>query len=94
MPCSTLRLLLQVKSYSSREYSFFERDATHGFTAQKLRLIFLGELVFKAVFGCKIPNSKLFFRHLHGDLNLDEIKNTLRLMSVNGEMNLMNLIRL
>ena len=34
------------------------------------------------------------FRHLHGDLNLDEIKNALRLLSVNGETNLMNLIRL
>ena len=47
-----------------------------------------------AVFGYKIPNSKFFFRHLHGDLNLDEIKNALRLLSVNGETNLMNLIRL
>ena len=28
------------------------------------------------------------------DLNLDEIKNALRLLSVNGETNLMNLIRL
>ena len=27
-----------------------------------------------------------------GDLNLDEIKNALRLLSVNGETNLMNLI--
>ena len=36
----------------------------------------------------------IFFRHLHGDLNLDEIKNALRLLSVNGETNLMNLIRL
>ena len=35
-----------------------------------------------------------FFRHLHGDINLDEIKNALRLLSVNGETNLMNLIRL
>ena len=40
----------------------------------------------------KIPKKKI--RHLHGDLNLDEIKNTLRLLSVNGETNLMNLIRL
>ena len=48
----------------------------------------------KSVFGCKLPNSKFFFRHLHGDLNLDEIKNALRLLSVNGETNLMNLIRL
>jgi len=32
--------------------------------------------------------------HLHVDLNLDEIKNALRLLSVNGETNLMNLIRL
>ena len=39
----------------------------------------------------KISN---FFWHLHGDLNLDEIKNALRLLSVNGEMNLMNLISL
>ena len=31
----------------------------------------------EAVFGCKVPNSKKNFRHLHGDLNLDEIKNTL-----------------
>ena len=44
----------------------------------------------------QLQNSKfqIFFRHLHGDLNLDEIKNTLRLLSVNGETNLMNLIRL
>ena len=27
-----------------------------------------------AVFCYKIPNSKFFSRHLHGDLNLDEIK--------------------
>ena len=42
------------------------------------------------------PKSKFqfFFRHLHGDLNLDEIKNALRLRSVNGETNIMNLIRL
>ena len=46
------------------------------------------------VFSYKIQNSKKKFRHLHGDLNLDEIKNALRLLSVNGEMNLMNLIRL
>ena len=31
---------------------------------------------------------------MHGDLNLNEIKNALRLLSVNGETNLMNLIRL
>jgi len=48
----------------------------------------------KAVFSSNVPNSKFFFRHLHGDLNLDEIKNALRLLSVNGETNLMNLIRL
>ena len=46
-----------------------------------------------AVFSYKIPNSNFFFRHLHEDLNLDEIKNALRLLSVNGETNLMNLIR-
>ena len=46
------------------------------------------------VFGYKIQNSKKNFRHLHGDLNLDEIKNALQLLSVNGETNLMNLIRL
>ena len=48
----------------------------------------------EAVFGCKNQNSKKNFRHLHGNLNLDEIKNALRLLSVNGETNLMNLIRL
>jgi len=48
----------------------------------------------KPVFRCKNQNSKKNFRHLHGDLNLDEIKNALRLLSVNGETNLMNLIRL
>ena len=37
---------------------------------------------------------QFFFRHLHGDLNLDKIKNALRLLSVNGKTNLMNLIRL
>ena len=40
------------------------------------------------------PKFQKKFRHLHVDLNLDEIKNTLRLLSVNGETNLMNLIRL
>ena len=48
----------------------------------------------KAVFGYQIQNSKKNFRHLYGNLNLDEIKNALRLLSVNGETNLMNLIRL
>jgi len=47
-----------------------------------------------AVFSSIFPNSNFFFRHLHGDLNLDEIKNALRLLSVNGETNLMNLIML
>ena len=40
----------------------------------------------------KNQNSK-FFLHLHGDLNLDEIKIALRLLPVNRETNLMNLIR-
>ena len=48
----------------------------------------------QAVFGYQIQNSKKKIRHLHEDLNLDEIKNALRLLSVNGETNLMNLIRL
>ena len=48
----------------------------------------------RAVFGSQNQNSKNFFRHLHEDLNLDEIKNVLRLLSVNGETNLTNLIRL
>jgi len=48
----------------------------------------------KAMFGYKIQNSKKKFRHLHVDLNLDEIKNALQLLSVNDETNLMNLIRL
>ena len=45
---------------------------------------------------CLVTKFKIliFFRHLHGDLNLDEIKNVLRLLSVNGETNLMNIIRL
>ena len=46
-----------------------------------------------AVFGSINQNSKKKFRHLHGDLNLDEIKNALRLLPVNRETNLMNLIR-
>ena len=46
------------------------------------------------VFSSKIQNSKKKFRHPHVDLNLDEIKNALRLLYVNGETNLMNLIRL
>ena len=45
----------------------------------------------KAVFSSKVPNSKFFFRHLHGDLNLYEIKNALRLLSVNDETNLIRL---
>ena len=48
----------------------------------------------RAPFSSKNQNSKKKFRHLHGDLNLDEIKNALRLLPVNREMNLMNLIRL
>ena len=39
------------------------------------------------------PKFQKNFRHLHGDLNLDEIKNILRLLPVNRETNLMNLIR-
>ena len=37
---------------------------------------------------------QIFFRHLHGDLNLNEIKNALRLLSVNRETNLMNITKL
>ena len=51
------------------------------------------QIEIEAVFGYKNQNSKKKFRHLHGDLNLDVIKNALRLLSVNGETNLMNLIR-
>jgi len=47
-----------------------------------------------AVFSYKNQNSKKKFRHMHRDLNLDEIKNALRLLPVNREMNLMNLIKL
>ena len=43
---------------------------------------------------CSVAIFKKIFRHLYGDLNLDEIKKTLRLLSVNGETNLMNLIML
>ena len=46
-----------------------------------------------AVFSSQIQNSNFFFRHLHGDLNLDEIKNALHSLPVNRETNLMNLIR-
>ena len=62
----------------------------HGTVCQYLMICSLT----KAVFGYQIQNSKKKIRHLHGDLNLDEIKNALRLLSVNGETNLMNLIRL
>ena len=55
---------------------------------------FVSKIYTQATFGFKIPNSKKNFHHLHGDLNLDEIKNTLQLLSVNGEMNLIDLIRL
>ena len=41
--------------------------------------------LYRTVFSFKNQNSKKNFRHLHGDLNLDEIKNALRLLSVNGE---------
>ena len=37
----------------------------------------------EAVFGYQIQNSKKKFRHMYGDLNLDEIKNT---TAVNGEI--------
>ena len=53
----------------------------------------VGSDLAQAVFSYKNQNSKKNFRHLHGDLNLDEIKNALRLLFVNGETNLMNLIR-
>ena len=52
------------------------------------------QLLSIAVFSSKNQNFKKKFRHLHGDLNLDEIKNAFRLLSVNRETNLMNLIRL
>ena len=42
---------------------------------------------------CKVQNSKKNFRHLHGELNLDEIKNALHSLPVNRETNLMNLIK-
>ena len=42
----------------------------------------------------KFKISKKKFRRLHEDSNLDKIKNALRLLSVNGETNLINLIRL
>ena len=44
------------------------------------------------LFSCKIQNSKKKFRHLHGELNLDEIKNALHNLPVNRETNLMSLI--
>ena len=49
----------------------------------------------KSPFSCKNQNSKIFFRHLHlhGDLNLDEIKNAFHSLSINREKNLINLIR-
>ena len=53
---------------------------------------FLG-LAIKAVFGFINQNSKKNFRHLHVELNLDEIKNALRLLPVNRETNLINLIK-
>jgi len=46
-----------------------------------------------SLFSCKVQNFKKKFRHLHRDLNLDEIKNALYSLSVNRETNLMNLIR-
>ena len=39
----------------------------------------------------KIPKKKI--QHLHGELNLDEIKNALHSLPVNRETDLMNLIR-
>ena len=45
------------------------------------------------LFSCKVQNFKKKIRHLHGDLNLDEIKNALHSLPVNRETNLMNLIR-
>ena len=48
----------------------------------------------EAVFSYKNQNSKKKFCHMYGDLNIEEIKNALRLLSVNGETNLMNLIML
>ena len=45
------------------------------------------------LFSCIIQNLNFFSRHLHGDLNLDEIKNALHNLPVNHETNLINLIR-
>ena len=50
-------------------------------------------MAIKAVFGFINQNSKKNFRHLHVELNLDEIKNALRLLPVNRETNLINLIK-
>ena len=47
-----------------------------------------------AVFSSIIQSSKKNFRHLYGDLNLDEIKNALHSLSVNRETNLMSLINM
>ena len=58
--------------------------------AEKLGKVRTGAVT-KPVFGCKISNSKKKFRHLLGDLNLEEIKNALRLLSVNAETNLIML---
>ena len=44
------------------------------------------------LFSCKVQNSKKKFQHLHGKLNLDEIKNALHSLPVNRKTNLMNLI--
>jgi len=46
----------------------------------------------KSLFSCIIQKFLKKFRHLHVDINLDEIKNTLHSLSVNCETNLMNLI--
>ena len=47
----------------------------------------------RAVFSSQIQSAKKIFRHLYGDLNLDEIKYALHSLTVNRETNLTNLIR-
>ena len=97
-PCGPPRLLPEGTSpayiYSSFHLKRCSTTVEVNFPIFQRISLYFCSLATKAVYSYKNQNSKKKFRHLHGDLNLDEIKNALWLLSVNGETNLMNLIRL
>ena len=70
-----------------------DQPSCHDKLGYKLKLFMFRDSQIELLFSCIIQNFKKKFRHLYGDLNLDEIKNALHSLSVNHETNLINLIR-